>query len=410
MNPLREKRAKALAEALADPSREAPVALTPVPKIDGTVATIRLYDAIDSWGGWWGISAKEFTSVLDGLPADTSEIRVLINSPGGEVTEGIAILNALRSHSAKTVAVVEGIAASAASFLAAGCDETVMMRGSEMFIHNAWVIMWGDAADLREEADTLENHFDRNIAEVYADKSGGTVEHWLGEMSKDLWLNADDAVAAGLADRVDGKPTDAAAKARADFGESIFARASRPAAALGDIKPPSSPEPEDHNQETEVAMSDTLKSGLLERLGITDAADLTDDAILASVDEVIEKATEPAPTADVTPPEGTTLIDSGVLADLQSKAEQGAQALAAQSKARRDGIIATALAEGRISPANKAKWETSLEKDEEGAEALLSSLPKNGAVPVDEIGGAGDPEASGEDALYTRIYGDKKGA
>jgi len=404
MNPLREKRAKALAEAFADPDHPTPVAMTPVPKIDGTVATIRLYDAIDSWGGWWGISAKEFTAALDALPEDTSEIRILINSPGGEVTEGIAIINALRSHKAKTVAVVEGIAASCASVIAAGCDETVMMRGSEMFIHNAWVLTWGDAEDLRGTADTLENHFDRNIAEVYADKSGNTVAHWLAEMAKDLWLNADDAVAAGLADRVDGKPSDAAAKARADFGESLFARASRPAASLAAPKPPSSTEPVDTNRKESVVPKDTddFKAGLIERLGMTDAA-ASDDAILAAVDEVLEKATEPAPAASTTVPEGTTLIDSEVLADLQSKAEAGVKALAAQTKARHEGILASALAEGRIAPASKDTWAASLEENEERAKSLLDGLPKN-AIPVTEIGAGDGPDASPEDALYNRLY------
>ena len=71
------------------------LAQRPEPKGSGVV-TLRLYDAIDSWGGYWGVSAKEFTATLDELADDTTEIRLLINSPGGEVWEGLAILNALR--------------------------------------------------------------------------------------------------------------------------------------------------------------------------------------------------------------------------------------------------------------------------------------------------------------------------
>ena len=73
---------------------------------------VRLYEPIDSWGGDWGTSAREFLDVLDGIA--TPSIRLHINSPGGEVYEAIAILNALRAHPARVTAVVDGLAASAA--------------------------------------------------------------------------------------------------------------------------------------------------------------------------------------------------------------------------------------------------------------------------------------------------------
>ena len=79
------------------------------------VAELHLYDPIDSWGGWWGVSAKEFAAALAALSEDTSEIRLYINSPGGEVWEATAIINLLRRHDAHVVAIVDGLAASAAS-------------------------------------------------------------------------------------------------------------------------------------------------------------------------------------------------------------------------------------------------------------------------------------------------------
>src|SRR4051812_3626258 len=81
------------------------------------VATMRLYDVIDSWGGEWGISAREIADALDSVP-DVKEINLHINSPGGDAFEGIAILNLLRQHPANVTAYVDGIAASAASFIA----------------------------------------------------------------------------------------------------------------------------------------------------------------------------------------------------------------------------------------------------------------------------------------------------
>jgi ATP-dependent Clp endopeptidase proteolytic subunit ClpP len=169
-------------------------------------AMIRLYDPIDSWGGEWGVSAKEFTLALDQL-SDAKRITMHINSPGGEVYEGIAILNALRRHPAEVTAVVDGLAASAASFIAAGADHVVMGRNTQLMIHDAWGICMGAAVDMQDMANRLDQ-LSNNIASVYQAKAGGSVEDWRGAMLAESWYNADEAVAAGLADRVEGVPDD----------------------------------------------------------------------------------------------------------------------------------------------------------------------------------------------------------
>ena len=190
--------------------------------VDG-VATMRLYDPIDSWGGEWGVSAKEFVASLDALPADTATIRLHINSPGGEVYEGITMLNALRNHKARVVAVVDGLAASAASFLAAGADEVVMARNSQLMIHDAWGMGIGNAQVMRDLAGRLDKISD-NIASVYAAKSGGTVEDWRAAMLAETWYSDEEAVAAGLADRVEEAPAPAA---KNSFDLSVFQFAGR---------------------------------------------------------------------------------------------------------------------------------------------------------------------------------------
>lgn len=166
------------------------------------VATLRLYDPIDSWGGEWGVSAKEFTRALDALPDDTAEIRLHINSPGGEVFEAVTILNNLRRHRARVVAIVDGLAASAASFLAAGADELIMGRNSELMIHDAWGLCVGNAGDMRDIAGRLDALSD-NIASIYASKADGSTEEWRAAMLAETWYSADEAVAAGLADVVE---------------------------------------------------------------------------------------------------------------------------------------------------------------------------------------------------------------
>jgi ATP-dependent Clp endopeptidase proteolytic subunit ClpP len=170
------------------------------PIVDGTVAKIRLYDPIDSWGGYWGVSAKEFAETLDGLESDVDEIRLHINSPGGEVFEAVAILNLLRNHKARVVAIVDGLAASAASFLACGADELIMADNSELMIHDAWGICIGNAADMQSMADLL-GHLSDNVASIYAAKAGTDTASWRTAMLLETWYSAEEAVDAGLADR-----------------------------------------------------------------------------------------------------------------------------------------------------------------------------------------------------------------
>lgn len=192
-------------------------------EVDEGVASLRLYDPIDSWGGEWGVSAKEFADSLDALPDDTTEIRLHLNSPGGEVWEGIAITNMLRNHRARVVAVVDGLAASAASVVACAADELVMGRNSQLMIHDAWGLCIGNRDDMLNTSARLDKISD-NIASVYAAKAGGTVEQWRDAMLAETWYSAEEAVEQGLADRVekDAEPAD-----KATFDLSMFRNAGR---------------------------------------------------------------------------------------------------------------------------------------------------------------------------------------
>ena len=234
------RRLTAFARA-GQPRNEAPLATVD----DDGVAEIRLYDPIDSWGEWWGMSAKEFAATLDGL--DVEEIRLLINSPGGEVFEGIAIANTIRNHPAKVTAVVEGLAASAASFIAVAADELVMARNSELMIHDAWGLVVGNSDDMTKMADLLD-HLSDNIADMYAAKAGGTVADWRAAMKAETWYSAAEAVEAGLADRVaeDVKP-----KALA-HDLSIFTYAGRANA----------PAPGEHPPADKVTLNDEIAAAL----------------------------------------------------------------------------------------------------------------------------------------------------
>lgn len=385
----------------------------------GTIATIRMYGPIDSWGGFWGISTKDVGEVLDTLPESVTQIILRINSPGGEVFEGVSILNMLRAHKASVTAVVDGLAASAASVIAAGCDDTVMSPGTQMMIHSPLVFAYGNAVDLRKTAAVLDN-IESSLIEIYTAKAGE--KDWPTLLADDTWLNAADAVEFGLADRVavipdagesetvgaeepddipseGDEPVDMAARARTTWIPGRIA-AQAP-------QPPSSSEPGTTNQKEKLTMSDTIKAGLRERLGVTDAA-ASDETLLAALDEALdETAASTAAVASV--PAGTTLIDQDVLAQLQANAAAGATALATQVSNRRDGIVAQALREGRITAASQEAWRANLDANEEGTVNLLASLPVNKALPVEELGNA-DESATAEDRTYAAIFGDTKEA
>ena len=172
-----------------------------VSSTESTEATLYLYGPIDSWGGAWGVSAAEVATALATLPSGTTDLTMRINSPGGEVFEAVAIMNLLRDHSARITARVDGIAASAASFLATSADETIMGGNTELMIHDAWGLAIGNAEDMRSYGDLLDR-VSNDIASVYDTKAGGGTAHWRDDMLKESWFTAEEAVGLGLADSV----------------------------------------------------------------------------------------------------------------------------------------------------------------------------------------------------------------
>jgi ATP-dependent protease ClpP protease subunit len=163
--------------------------------VGGGPAQIHIYDEI----GYWGITAADFVRELSSLNA--SAIDLHINSPGGEIFDGIAIMNALRSHPAAVTTYVDSLAASIASVIAMAGERIVMAPHSQLMIHDGSGLCLGNAADMRETAELLDRQSD-NIAAVYAAKAGGSVEEWRARMTAETWYTAAEAVEAGLADEI----------------------------------------------------------------------------------------------------------------------------------------------------------------------------------------------------------------
>ncbi|MGW0052051.1 head maturation protease, ClpP-related [Nocardia nova] len=387
---------------------------------DNSAAEILIYDEIDSW---FGVSAEQFVRDLAAL--DAEQVNLRINSPGGNVYDGLAIMNAIAGHPATVTAYVDGLAASAASFIAVAADEVVMRPGSELMIHDAWGLTIGNAADMAAMAEQLDRT-SGTLAQLYADKTGGTADEMRALMRAETWFSADEAVDAGLADRVEkpakDKASAAAAKARA-FDLTRFAYAGRAAAPAPRLhKSPSARARAEVTPGKEGTMPDLIE-GLRGVLGLPEDAD--EAAVLAAVTErvdSVENATTDEPAAPTIQQIAAsakalnlTLVDTDQYAALTRQAEQGAQAFAKMQADRKAAVLDEAIRTGRISKAQTEIYTKQLDRDLDGTEAFLMSLPKNVAVPVDELGHAGEPEVDEFEAnsrdIFARITGrDWKGS
>lgn len=166
-------------------------------RTDSGVVQVAIYDEI----GYFGVTAKDFLGDLKAVRGDSIEVH--LNTPGGEVFDGIAIYNALRNHPAEVTVIVDSLAASIGSVIAMAGDRIVMTRNSQMMIHDGHGMCVGNAADMRNLADLLDKTSD-NIASIYAERTGTSTKTWRNVMRAEKWYSAEEAVSAGLADEVQG--------------------------------------------------------------------------------------------------------------------------------------------------------------------------------------------------------------
>lgn len=161
---------------------------------------VYIYDEI----GFWGTTASDFVDQLNEITAPQMELH--LNSPGGEIFDGLAIFNALKQHSARVTVYVDGLAASAASFIAQAGDEVIMARNAQMMIHDGIAFAYGNEQDMLDTAGLL-SQLSNNIADIYAfaaAKRGFTTTEaeFRDIMRNEAWYNGKEAVAAGLADTI----------------------------------------------------------------------------------------------------------------------------------------------------------------------------------------------------------------
>jgi ATP-dependent Clp endopeptidase proteolytic subunit ClpP len=162
---------------------------------------VLIYDVIgtDFWGD--GIDPKAFRAEIANLAKDHKSINLRINSPGGGIHDGFSIYNALKQSGLDITVYVDGLAASAAAFIAMAGSRIYMPLASEMMIHDAWGFSMGRAAELRADADHLES-LTGQIANIFQQKTGRKVEEIQEMMSAETWIPADQAVELGFADEL----------------------------------------------------------------------------------------------------------------------------------------------------------------------------------------------------------------
>jgi ATP-dependent protease ClpP protease subunit len=189
--------------------------------------TIYIYDFIvssDEEADWFGgVSAESFVVALKGM---SGPVQLRINSPGGDVFGARVMQQAMREYPDDITAHVDGLAASAATFLTSAADKTVMAEGSMLMIHKAWSIALGNADDFMHQAEILDK-LDGTIAGTYAnaaEQRGKKPADFAAMMAEETWMTPAEAIEMGLADE-EVKSKKSAKKNMAQWDLSAFDKA-----------------------------------------------------------------------------------------------------------------------------------------------------------------------------------------
>lgn len=185
-------------------------------QIENKTGKVTLDDTVDGYSrkqlaremskvfGAEAFTNPDFTNLTNDAGNQVDRLEITINSPGGSVFDGLVIVNELKAMSAKgvrTVAIVNVLAASMGSVIAASCDECQIVDNGKMMIHDVSVGVRGTSKDLQRLADLCEG-MSNEVAGIYAAKTGKTSAEMRALMQDETWFDAKQAVAIGLADGI----------------------------------------------------------------------------------------------------------------------------------------------------------------------------------------------------------------
>lgn len=181
--------------------------------------------------GSWGLSARDVIEVLSQNKG--KDVYAYIQSPGGNMFEGVAIYHAFKRHAGRVITSIDGAAASAASVAFLGGHERRMPENTFLMIHNPWNGIEGDAAKMREMADTLEK-FEDMLVSLYESETGLAADDLRTMMQETTWFTANESLEKGFATHVDSAvevaalASDFSAYCSAELPESISGKVVKP--------------------------------------------------------------------------------------------------------------------------------------------------------------------------------------
>jgi ATP-dependent protease ClpP protease subunit len=366
-------------------------------KAEADEAEISIFSEI---GGWGGVTVKDFKKDFDAIRGK-KRIRFLLNSPGGDVFDSMAIYNILVGERNKLEVQVLGMAASGASIIALAGQELIMSRGSYLMIHNPSGLCIGDAAEMQKMADVL-GKIAGQMAKIYAGESNLSREEALAAMAEETWYTADEAMEAGFADSVVDYGDVAALAPNIDrFGYAHVPQALRElAAGQSPITGTQASQPTDAAQPITIENPPAPDKGGDESVPTEDEEMKTLnqvlDALAALPEEERAKATEEdkkkiaelfgfsaleAKIAELAETSKALLEKVGLqeqkidllLKENEAKAKELADLKLEKFRTEKIQAIEKALAGGKIAPVNRDLWEEQYDKDPEGTRKLLEN-------------------------------------
>lgn len=181
--------------------KEIPQKFNVVHNEEEKISEITIYGVIGS--SWYGesFSASDIDRALK--EANGNDLKVHVNSPGGDAFVGIAVYNRLKRYEGKVTIYVDGWACSAASVIVMAADELIMGLGSMLMFHEASSIVWGSKTDMRKEAEVLDE-LEEGIIDIYMTKANETREEIRKKVDAETWFSAKKAVELGFADKAEG--------------------------------------------------------------------------------------------------------------------------------------------------------------------------------------------------------------
>lgn len=178
--------------------------------VDEETTDVLLYGIV----AWWDLDSAQFAEDL--MRITTPRVNLRINSPGGNVFDGIGMYNSIKAHPAHFTSTIESSALSIMSVVALASDVVKIAKNAFMMVHEPWSIIAANAKEHRKEADVLDK-LSVGMIGTYVEKTGKPSNEIKSWMEEETWFNAQEAKSAGFVDEIIGESS-----TNAFFDLSIF--------------------------------------------------------------------------------------------------------------------------------------------------------------------------------------------